>query len=210
MRAYWNPVYKRVRLRFCRNADEAADLTQSFFVRAYEKEFFAPWDPGKGRFRTFLKVCLDGFVSNETRAASALKRGGDFVFTPLEFERAEGEIAEIPLPAREDTERLFEADWARSVFEMAVERLGEDLRARGRADALELFERYDLAEGGASEAGYRELGAALGMSETAVTNALALARREFRRIVLEIVRDLTATDEEFRQEMRALTGRDPS
>ena len=42
-----------------------------------------------------------------------------------------------------------------------------------------------------------------------MTNYLALARREFRRIVLEKLRELTATDDEFRREARALLGVDP-
>jgi hypothetical protein len=47
------------------------------------------------------------------------------------------------------------------------------------------------------------------MPVTSVTNHLALARREFRRIVLEKLRELTSTDAEFRREARALLGVDP-
>ncbi len=39
-----------------------------------------------------------------------------------------------------------------------------------------------------------------------MTNFLALARREFRRIVLEKLREITATDREFREEARSLLG----
>jgi len=42
-----------------------------------------------------------------------------------------------------------------------------------------------------------------------VTNYLAGARREFRRIVLDKLRELTATDDEFRREARMLLGVDP-
>jgi hypothetical protein len=45
---------------------------------------------------------------------------------------------------------------------------------------------------------------------TDVTNYLASARREFRRLVLKKLREITATDEEFRREARALLGVDPS
>ena len=41
---------------------------------------------------------------------------------------------------------------------------------------------------------------------TAVTNHLAFARREFRRILLEKLREITASDEEFRTEARTLLG----
>jgi hypothetical protein len=43
---------------------------------------------------------------------------------------------------------------------------------------------------------------------TQVTNYLAWARREFRRIVLEELRELSGSEEEFRREARALLGVD--
>jgi hypothetical protein len=39
-----------------------------------------------------------------------------------------------------------------------------------------------------------------------VTNWLAAARRDYRSIVLETLRDLTADDDEFRDEARDLLG----
>ena len=53
---------------------------------------------------------------------------------------------------------------------------------------------------------YAELARRLGLSPTDVTNELAAARREFRRLVLEALREQCATDEEFEAESRALTG----
>ena len=47
-----------------------------------------------------------------------------------------------------------------------------------------------------------------GLTVSQITNYLALARREFRRIVLEKLHELTATEEEFRREARALLGVD--
>ena len=44
------------------------------------------------------------------------------------------------------------------------------------------------------------------MTTADVTNYLAAARRKFRELVLAGLRDLTATEEEFRAEARALLG----
>ena len=41
---------------------------------------------------------------------------------------------------------------------------------------------------------------------TDVTNHLSRVRRELRRIVLEVLREMTASDEEFSEEARALLG----
>ena len=46
------------------------------------------------------------------------------------------------------------------------------------------------------------------MSLSEVTNHITFARREFRRIVLERLRKLTGSEEEFRYEARAVLGID--
>jgi hypothetical protein len=43
---------------------------------------------------------------------------------------------------------------------------------------------------------------------TEVTNALAWARREFRRIALERLREMCGSDDEFRRETKAVFGWD--
>ena len=53
-----------------RAAEDAQDLTQEFFARAFEREYLERYDPAKARFRTFVRTCLDGFLANERQAAS--------------------------------------------------------------------------------------------------------------------------------------------
>jgi DNA-directed RNA polymerase specialized sigma24 family protein len=67
--AYWKPVFKYVRLKWHATPDDAADLTQGFFLRALEKDFFAGFDPA-GRLSNVLRTCLDGFVANTRKADS--------------------------------------------------------------------------------------------------------------------------------------------
>ena len=45
---------------------------------------------------------------------------------------------------------------------------------------------------------------------TQVTNHLYWARRELRQSVLETLREITASEQEFRSEARALFGAEPS
>ena len=68
-------------------------------------------------------------------------------------------------------------------------------------------ERYEL-QAESAKASYADVAASLGISVTDVTNYLFVARRELRRIVLSALRDLTANDEEFREEAKALLGID--
>ena len=203
VQAYWKPVYKYARLKWKRSHDDAKDLTQGFFAAASEKEYLAAFDAEKGRFRTFLRVCVDRYVAKTASAGMAVKRGGAAL--ALDFESAELELAGAG--GIEDVERWFEREWARSIFDGAI------LELRSRAESpiaktrIAVFERYDLVDP-AQRPSYAELARELGIKPTDVTNHLAAVRRELRVLVLDALRQLTSSDDEFRSEARALLGVD--
>jgi RNA polymerase sigma factor (sigma-70 family) len=206
--AYWKPVYKYVRLRWSRQPEDAEDLTQGFFAAAFEKGFFERFDPGRARFRTYLRTCLDGFVSKQHAAARAQKRGGAVLHLSLDFVSAEGELTLAPPASDLDLEEYFHREWMRGLFEQAVARLRERCAETGRQAAFAVFERYDLDPGDVAPT-YAKLGRELGLPVTQVTNHLSAMRRELRRHLLEALRDLCASDEEFRHEARLVLGREP-
>jgi len=203
---YWKPVYKYIRLKWNKANEDAKDLTQGFFAKAIEKDFFQEYDPAKARFRTFLRACLDGFVANENKAAQRLKRGGQARVISLDFESAEGELKQIEIPSPENIEQYFEQEWIRSLFSVAIESLRSECALKGKDVHFQIFQRYDLDEEAGEKLSYDQLAAEFKTSVSNVTNYLASARREFRRIVLEKLREMTATDEEFQNEARAVLG----
>lgn len=225
--AYWKPVYKYVRIRWRAEPADAEDLTQAFFAHAYEKNFFSRYDATRARFRTYLRTCLDGFVSNEMKAAGRIKRGGHARFIPLElasrvngsdFAGAEGELrahdgallcADQVADERADVEAYFHREWVRALFAHALAGLRELCAKSGRRHYFVVFERYDLADSPDERPTYAQLAAELALTPTQVTNYLAFARREFRRLVLERLRAMSGSDEEFRLEARELLGAEP-
>lgn len=207
--AYWKPVYKYVRLRWRRPVEEAQDSTQSFFLAAFEREFLADYDPSRARFRTFLRVCLDGHLANEAKAEGRKKRGGDFAIVSLEFDVAERELVARAVDGADAIERAFDREWARSLLELAVSALREECTAAGRTDHFQLFARYDLADPPESRPTYDDLAREFAIPVTTVTNRLAGARRALRRLVLEKLHAITSSEEEFRDEARFLLGHDP-
>lgn len=213
--AYWKPVYKYIRIRWNKPGEDAQDLTQEFFTRVIEKGFLDRYDPAKARLRTFLRVCVDGVVANEAKAARRLKRGGDAVHLSLDFHAAETELFRAAPQAREiaspeSMEEFFEKEWVRSLFSLAVEALKAECEGRGKQVHFRLFEIYDLDDRGAARASYDDLAREFGIAVTDVTNHLSFARREFRRIALEKLREMCASDDEFRREARAIFGVDPA
>jgi hypothetical protein len=95
------------------------------------------------------------------------------------------------------------------LFADAVTALRESCAATDKLTQFEVFQRYDLDDAGNARPTYAQLGMELGIPTTQVTNHLAFARRELRRFVLERLRDVCATDDEFRLEARELLGMEP-
>ncbi len=206
--AYWKPVYKYLRLKWRKSNEDAKDLTQGFFTQALEKGYFQNYDPAKARFRTFLRTCLDGYVANVNKAESRLKRGGHAQMLSLDFESAEGELRHHEIADHENVEDYFEKEWLRSLFSLALATLRAECEEKQRMVHFRLFERYDLEESVTQRLTYDQLAAEFKLSVSNVTNYLALVRREFRRLLLEKLRGLTATEEEYQQEARAVLGVD--
>lgn len=206
--SYWKPVYKYVRLKWQANNEDAKDLTQGFFANAFEKNHFANYDAGKASFQTFLRTCLDGFVANERKAGQRLKRGGDREHFQLDFVSAADEFALHAAGSDLTPEDYFHREWVRWMFTLSLEALRTQCQQSGKEIYFALFERYDLADDGAESLTYASLGEEFGIDAKTVTNYLAAARRDFRRIVIDKLREITATEEEFRNEARSLLGVD--
>jgi hypothetical protein len=83
--------------------------------------------------------------------------------------------------------------------------LRQECESKGKLVHFQLLELYDVEEGG-KRLTYSQVGEQFGIKSSDVTNYLAYARREFRRIVLDSLREMTASEEEFRREARALLG----
>jgi len=206
LESYWKPVYKYIRLKWRVNNEDAKDLTQGFFANAFEKNHLANYDTNKASFQTFLRTCVDGFVANAHKAQQRIKRGGTSDHLSLDFTGAENELKSHPPAADLTPEEYFQREWTRTVFALAVEALKAWCTQSGNLVRFQLFERYDLDD--SSTTSYSALAEEFGLTTSAVTNQLSAARRDFRRMVLDKLRQLTASDEEFRMQANQLFGVD--
>lgn len=198
---YWAPIYKHVRLKWRASATEAEELTQGFFAAAIERSFFASYDAQKGRFRTFVRLCVDRFVADDRKAERRQKRGGGMRPVSFDVSHAEAELLLVAPDA--DPDAVFERELKKSLFKLALISLRAELEARGQTRHLRAFERYDLGpeEGRPS---YSELAAELGVKPADITYSLHYARNAFRRHVRARLRELTLSDEEYELEATAL------
>ena len=204
--AYWKPVYKYLRVKWALTPEEASDLTQEFFTATLEKDVVEKYDPARARFRTYLRMCVDGFASNARKAERRLKRGGGVTLVPLDFETAEGEIATHEPAVAADVDELFYREWVRALLERAVADLKRSAADAGRPVMFEVFARYDLLDDSETRPTYAQIARDLGLTAATVTNHLAAMRRQFRAIVLDRLRELTSSEEEWESEAAKLLG----
>ncbi|HTU62705.1 MAG TPA: sigma-70 family RNA polymerase sigma factor [Polyangiales bacterium] len=196
--AYWRPIYVYLRLRHRRSDADAHDLTQGFFADCWERNTFASFDPARARFRTFVRTCLDRFAVDEHRSAHAQKRGGERKHVPIDLAQLESDTALTDPALSSDPERLFEAEWVRSLLQQALTELRTSYASQSRDLDLALFEAYEL---GASERpSYAQLADRHGVPVTTVTNRLAAVRRALRACLAKNLREITSTEEEYREE----------
>jgi len=198
-RAYWVPIATTLRSRWGLEPADAEDLTQEFLSAAFLKEWLVRYDPARARFRTFLRICLDRFAANARQSDRRLKRGGGAELLPLDDD--------LTAPASDHAaDEHFRQEWIRSVFSLALEALEEEAAEVGKQVHAAIFRAYDVDDPLHERPSYRDLAERFSLSETMITNHLAWARRSFRRHVLEVLRSLAGSEEEYRQDARELLG----
>ena len=185
-RSYWRPVYAYVRLRWRRSPEDAQDLTQEFFARAFEREYLSRYDPAKARFRTFVRTCLDGFLANQDKAAGAPETRRRRHASPASTSRASTRTSR---PTRAARSRIPSAGSIASGCAACSPTPSSGCartatpRATPRVHALP---RATTSSPDARRAAdLRGPGARDRAPVTDVTNELAWARRAFREIVLD-------------------------
>ncbi len=197
---YWYPAYAFIR-RQGALPDEAEDLTQEFFARLLEKDYLEGVGPEKGRFRSFLLVCLTRFLSNERDRARAAKRGGGRRPLSIDFDGAEGRYRLEP--AHQLTpQRIFDQRWALTLLEQVLDRLERDLAASGKAGLFDHLKVYLVAEQNAPP--YAEVARKLGMSEGAVKVAVHRLRQRYGRLLRAEVARTVASPEDVDEEIQQL------
>ncbi len=175
-----------MRLKAGRTHEDAADLTQEFFARLVEKDGLARFDPSKARLRTYLRVLVDGLSANEWKAETRLKRGGGLGALSLDADAVRAEFERSAASAGNSPEDLFEKEWVRSVFSMAVERFRAASLADGKDLRFALFSAYDLeGDAGVERPRYEDLARRHGT--TAVDGLTAWFTPEVRSQIVTIV-----------------------
>lgn len=197
--AYWFPVYAFIRRTGC-PSEEARDLTQGFFTRVLEKNYFGDAKQERGRFRTFLLSAVRHFIANERDRHRTQKRGCGQVPLALAFDDGERRYQHESVD-HDTPDRVFERRWALAVLAAAMSRVAtayEGERPRQVFDRLRPFLTGDELES------FATLSADLRMSEGALRVALHRLRRQFGSRLRDVISETVAGDDDVDDELRHL------
>jgi RNA polymerase sigma-70 factor (ECF subfamily) len=199
--AYWYPVYAFIR-RQMRDAEEARDLTQAFFLSIIERGDLGRVRRERGRFRSFLLAAARHFVSNDRAGRRTLKRGGHITFEPLAFDAAEQRYQREPAD-HQTPETVFARQWALLLLEQTI----ADVRAEFvRHGTIEEFERLKpMLTGERPEGGYGALARDLNKTEGAVKVAVHRLKKQFQMRLRERIAETVSEPGQIDEELMCLT-----
>jgi len=108
MERYVGAVYRYL-LGAVRNEDVAQELFQEFAIR-FLRGGFRGADPGRGRFRNFIKTALVNLVNDHDKAEARRRRR-----TPMTVDSSH----EVAAPAAADPEQQFLESWREELISRA-------------------------------------------------------------------------------------------
>ncbi len=199
-RTYWYPLYVYIRRRG-HGPEDAQDLTQEFFLRLLKRNYPAQADQARGRFRSFLLLTLNHFLSDEQERATAQKRGGGQVFVALDEQAPEDRYRLEPADEL-DPEKAFERRWAQTVLDQALARLRSEYATAGEAALYEVLKTFEPGE--QNPLSYAEAARRLGVTESAVKSLIHRLRQRHRQLVREEIAHTVSTAAEVDEELRHL------
>jgi len=202
IRRYWKPAYVYV----CRrgHTNDAADLTQDFFLYWFEKEVFAKADPDRGRFRTFLLACLKRFLVDAHRREQR-EQPPEGIVSIQQLAAEDGPNID-PSDAK-TAEDAYDRAWVREVLHHVCGTLKREFTESGQEVHYELFRRrvYEPIMDGGAPPSMEELAREYDIpSRKEACNRLITARRAFQRLVREEIRVYASSEEEIASEVQDL------
>jgi RNA polymerase sigma-70 factor (ECF subfamily) len=200
---YSHPLKAHLGFKFRVDEERAADWLHGFIERkVLLGELLCKASRDRGRFRTFLLNALDNFVFSELRKEHAQKR-----------QPQNGMVSIEDLPPGVDAGWAthsadgFALEWARDVVADTLQRMEAECRAKSCPERWGVFKArlLDPALDGAHAPRYEELVLQFGFRSPAeASNALITGRRQFSRLLREVVAEYAGAGADVEAELRDL------
>lgn len=197
---YWRPIYGFLR-REGTEPEDAKDLTQGFFALLLERRDLDSVRQEKGRLRSYLLTSLKHFLINERQRAMAIKRGEGQQLISLD-QSHDRDYWGFELADTSTAEQVYERGWALALLDQILTRLEEEYRLAGNVILFERLKALLTDEPGRPS--QAQIGAELGMTENAVTQAFHRLRERYRQFLREEIARTVMTPGDIEDELRHL------
>lgn len=201
-RRYGPAVYNWARSH-CRGAEDAKDLTQSFFAYTIRENWFARAQRERGKFRFFMQITLERFARDDYRKKKTAKRGGGVEHLPIHLEEVMVRAEAFRRPGT-SPETAFRQGWASVVMEDSLEALRRKYEKTGALHRFEVLSPWLPVNDGKGD--YTAAAAALGITTETARTAVKRLREEYRTALWSrVAEELNTRDmEEIRAELTSL------
>ncbi|HTG43012.1 MAG TPA: ECF-type sigma factor [Verrucomicrobiae bacterium] len=197
-KTYWYPLYAYVR-RKGSDPHKAQDLTQEFFYRLIRENYLGAVDRQRGKFRSFLLVAMNHFLSNQRDHEQAAKRGGGQRLISLDDVDAETRYAREPV-CDLTPEKIFERNWFLTLFDQARARLEEEQPDGPRRQLFHQLQQFIIEDAEAGD--YNAAAERVSMTPNAVAVTIHRWRERYKKLLYEEVVRTVADPAEMDEELR--------
>jgi RNA polymerase sigma-70 factor (ECF subfamily) len=201
---YWKPIYCFVRRQGYED-EQAKELVQEYFMKAFGNDLFAKADPARGRFRNFLLGSLKNFLKNQWRDAHAQKRGPKQGFVSIDELASESGPVAVPKDTKTPDE-AYHRTWLCELVMRVLRTLEREYSAKRNQVHIELFRQRIIAPilDGAHTPSLRELAQQHKLTEKEVGARLVTVRRAYQRLLRDEIRLYASSEDEVASEIEDL------
>lgn len=187
-------------IRFCGYREEAAELTEGFFVHCFLRDIWGRADQQKGRFRNFLITSLNNFLATEYKR----RKIEHTRFISLENLPKE-DLADVFI-ATPEAEHEFNQVWRREFIIRVWGKLQKEFQNSDKTLHLELFrlQLYAPLIEGTDALNLSEIAEKFSIPTKKASNMIITVKRAFKRLIRQEISLWASNEQETNEEINDL------
>ena len=197
---YRQPILHEITHRAGRSLGDPEDLTQQFIHNCIRREFLTSVNPSKGRFRNFIKGCIENFLKDQRDRLFTQKRGAGIPTESLDEHDEEGKAKFNPAATGEQPDTSVDVRWATEVLRHSMSKLEEECTNARRGALFKGLQ--PLLSGSDDRNAYTLLASRLGMTEGSLRTATHRMRQRLGELIEEEIKQTVGSEEDWTDELR--------
>ena len=183
---------------------EPEDLVNGFLASKLEHKILKAAEQTKGKFRAFVRTCLNNYVKDELSKLNARMRGGGVLHQSVDESDEDGRPLVEPASPDASADQEYDRAWGLVILASAIRRLEDELSRKGH---LPLWKRLEPLLYEVTEApGYEAIAKEFGMAPATLHTVAFRIRKRLRTLIREELKETVASEEDFEAEIKEFIG----